>query len=1130
MKNINYFTFIIGCILLTSSVYAAIPEPDTLIYGRIFNTYQNNAMPVHQANVAITIRKKSTNQTYTYQSHIECLKCLEYKSGDCISCENYSYVITIPQEVCVDQTDNEAQLNLLKDKAQFDYVEAIVDGKQAKMLPKSQFGNITPDDKDGRFILVGQPRRFHVYQVDLELVMDISDRDNDGLPDFWEDHHGLDSDLPNDAQLDTDNDGWTNVEEFNRGTNPIISNTDPQLLDDTIQAFEGGMTMFRLNIADSDTPDDQIFIQFISADQGLDLIFYADNYPYTHGHILQYNEFFTLQHLNEGNILLTCSKTSQVPKKISLKLFDEKKNPVEVDVNVILFSPTATNATDAILWTDAFQYANEKQAGNALSKRIKDRSGNENHGDFYTVSEDNQDFSSTAIGFVDNPDNKNALIKQNGYFELPYASPVFPDGTVTIITAFKASGSKDQILASGPHFEIGVTGKDHPLHPGELRVATESNAFYSNVPVIDEFVLATIIIDQDKTFIEINGLWTGGPYSFNEQTKLGTDPILGGKMNWEWDFNIMAWVGHISGVMDGQFGEMIVFDRLFSDTEKWSIYAHFLTKWFGYVACDFSQSSQNMDIRANSGDKSEKIRKRKLEADQAWLAYSEAYFNNTGIEEALKLLETYVPEGWEWSVSPPDVDEAMSFLDSIYYDYQNDFIANFGKDHAYIMIGGMGNDTIIGGYEGDIIIGGPGKDTLIGCQGRDIFVVSDGDTVIDFNIKDGDILFLTHLIQQTGRPLHNHIHFEIGADPITTENHTLLKIDSNGDGSGFDDASIILKNVIFRDSIDLTKLWTNGNLHTAAIRPEIRLGLHITDSQSTEISEDAASFELIFSENHLPKNLSVPLQLNGNAKIGQDYKFEVPVWHNDTQQYVNETILNNVIPIQIKAGDCIVPVKIIPIIDHQKEAPETIDIALLSKKEYYDLSDNTHGAISIDDGLDEISISTQSETVIEGANFGTKIDIVRNGSLDIAKVVNLMFQGTAENGKDYHYISSEVTIPAGETKINVYLTPYKDYTIEQTEFAEIIVSTGEYKVKGAGSARVSIIDPNARPEYKNDPYGDVDDVDGITLKDAILCFQIITGDLTYTPIFTGADVNQDDKLGIEEVIYILNRIATDNTD
>ena len=49
------------------------------------------------------------------------------------------------------------------------------------------------------------------------------DRDGDGMPDEWEDKHSLNKYDPNDALFDPDGDGFTNVEEFQQGTDP----TDP---------------------------------------------------------------------------------------------------------------------------------------------------------------------------------------------------------------------------------------------------------------------------------------------------------------------------------------------------------------------------------------------------------------------------------------------------------------------------------------------------------------------------------------------------------------------------------------------------------------------------------------------------------------------------------------------------------------------------------------------------------------------------------------------------------------------------------------------------------------------------------------------------------------------------------------
>lgn len=76
-----------------------------------------------------------------------------------------------------------------------------------------------------------------------------NDFDNDGMPDSWEMRNGLKYDLVTDASLDNDNDGISNLDEFNKGTDPnsadsdgdgdndyteIINSTDPLVKETTI--------------------------------------------------------------------------------------------------------------------------------------------------------------------------------------------------------------------------------------------------------------------------------------------------------------------------------------------------------------------------------------------------------------------------------------------------------------------------------------------------------------------------------------------------------------------------------------------------------------------------------------------------------------------------------------------------------------------------------------------------------------------------------------------------------------------------------------------------------------------------------------------------------------------------------
>ena len=79
----------------------------------------------------------------------------------------------------------------------------------------------------------------------------MSDKDNDGLPDDWGNSNNLNSNNSDDANYDADQDGLSNIEEYNHGTDPFNEDTDNDGLTDGDEIHK-----FETNATNSDSDGD----------------------------------------------------------------------------------------------------------------------------------------------------------------------------------------------------------------------------------------------------------------------------------------------------------------------------------------------------------------------------------------------------------------------------------------------------------------------------------------------------------------------------------------------------------------------------------------------------------------------------------------------------------------------------------------------------------------------------------------------------------------------------------------------------------------------------------------------------------------------------------------------------------
>jgi len=127
---------------------------------------------------------------------------LENVSFNCIAEDNIDIDSAVLEITFPDGDIYEYEMSYEKDKYVYKNIYNITGRYRADVIIKDKAGN-----------KISATKYFWITKK-------LNDKDNDGIPDKWEEKNGLNSSKKSDANKDYDNDGFTNLEEYKHGTNP----------------------------------------------------------------------------------------------------------------------------------------------------------------------------------------------------------------------------------------------------------------------------------------------------------------------------------------------------------------------------------------------------------------------------------------------------------------------------------------------------------------------------------------------------------------------------------------------------------------------------------------------------------------------------------------------------------------------------------------------------------------------------------------------------------------------------------------------------------------------------------------------------------------------------------------------
>ena len=528
-------------------------EPDVLFYGAVRKSGGGSTVLLQSGHLELTfVNQSDPANKVTVQTEL-----LPVGPG---SAKVYSFVLRVPLAYLPETRRIGQFLSVTTLPTTFKVAQITIDGIPATLPDGSQ-----------EFYGLSFANRAGEYHLDLQVAGDSVSSAHDGIPDWWKHLYGLDTTI-NVANDDPDGDGWTNLQEFLRGSDPTVSNLDPQLVTSEILVPESGQTGLYLQFLDSNTSDAGLDIALSAiADSGFQL--HVDGAPIASGTPRHFN----LTDIKSGRLSIV--NTDSTVRQIVLPLsWSDGGTLFSGEVLVTLVSPSLEDGSEAALWLDGDKLP---AAGTRISS-WPDRSGNGR-----AATQPLSDYQPVVA-------NQSADFSNIPSAHLFFQDSSLPTGDQTVLVAYQAAGSSDapQTLLSTNRGLLQLAATTRPIsYPGAPSYQMDGLAV-RGFDATAGASTTSVFRRQAGSLQNIFGLSYNGE-NFTAATIDPVLPTLGARRS-----AVPGAASTVDNPLGGRIHELLIFPSALPEQKLRDVNDYLQSKWGGAVIWNLSTELKDITLTA----------------------------------------------------------------------------------------------------------------------------------------------------------------------------------------------------------------------------------------------------------------------------------------------------------------------------------------------------------------------------------------------------------------------------------------------------------------------------------------------------------------------------------------------------